>query len=181
MLETRSTDLVSRRYLHVHGAQVRATYTETLAVSREGFTRAVLGYRRADAEDLFLERYLDVPIELCLSQALGRPVPRGSVIEIGNLAADDAFAMVALWASAANDLAGACEIAVATLTAPLRRMFTRMGVPLYVLAPATLDRAGDAGEWGRYYASNPVVCAGLIAPGQEAIGAYLASRRGIAA
>lgn len=181
MLEARSTDLVTRRYLHVYGAQVRAFYSETMAVSREGNPRAVLGYRRAGAEKLFLERYLDAPVETCVSQALGRPMPRESVIEIGSLAADDAFAMVALWASAANDLGGSCEVAVATLTAPLRRMFTRIGVPLHVLAAATLERVGDTGEWGSYYESEPMVCAGLIAPGQQAITTYLASRRRIAA
>lgn len=181
MIETHLGNLVRRRYLRVHGALAQPCFTDMLDVARAGASRAVLGYRRADHDALFLECYLDAPIEVCLTKALGRPVARASIIEIGSLAADDGFAMVSLWAMAANDLGGECEVAVATLTAPLRHMFMRMGVPLYMLAPATVDRVGNPELWGRYYDSDPMVCAGLIAEGQRAISAYLSPRRRVAA
>ncbi|SFG16725.1 Thermostable hemolysin [Novosphingobium sp. CF614] len=181
MLDTQSNDLVRSRYLNVHGAVAHCAYPDVLHIARGGVPRAVVGYRRAGEDELFLERYLDAPVEHCVSIALCRPVQRASVIEIGCLAADDAFAMVDLWAKAANDLGTACEVAVATLTAPLRRMFTRMGVSLHVLAPAMRERSGDPEVWGRYYESDPLVCAGLIAEGQHVITAYFASRRRFAA
>ncbi|WP_087574410.1 thermostable hemolysin (plasmid) [Sphingobium sp. SJ10-10] len=181
MIETNSSNLIRRRYSSVHGARAQPCFSNMLDVARAGAPRAVLGYRRASNEPLFLECYLDAPVEDCLTTALGRLIVRKSVIEIGSLAADDAFAMVSLWAMAANDLGGECEIAVATLTAPLRQMFRRMGVPLHTLAPARADRVGDPEIWGRYYDSDPLVCAGLIAEGQRAIGAYLSARRNIAA
>lgn len=181
MLDMQSNDLVRRKYLGVHDAVAHCSYNDGINIVRNGCPRAVMGYRRAGEDALFLERYLDAPVEQCVSLALSRPVARANIIEIGSLAADDAFAMVDLWATAANDLGGACEVAVATLTAPLRRMFTRMGVSLHALAPASRERSGDAQTWGRYYESDPLVCAGIIAQGQHAITTYFASRRGIAA
>jgi len=171
-----SADLIRRRYNEAHGANPGLGYRCTLHVGREDEARAALGYRRADDTPLFLEAYLDLPVEQLLGATFGRPVARQDVIEIGNLASEDAFAMVALWGQAANDLGAMGEIAVATLTAPLRRMFARMGVPLKVLAPALATRVADSAAWGRYYDTDPRVCAGVIAEGQAAIARFLARR-----
>lgn len=173
--------LVRRRFMETHGASVRPAFGQYSQIERGDLTRAALGFRRAGDEALFLERYLDAPVEQVVSAAVGKPTARESIIEIGNLAADDAFAMIELWGSAANDLGANCEIAVATLTAPLRAMFARIGVPLTVLAPAGAERADDPEAWGRYYASDPQVCAGIISQGQKAIAAFLARRRRAAA
>ena len=173
--------LVRKRFMEMHGACVRPAFASYRSIERTGAPCAALGFRRAGAGPLFLERYLDVPVEQAVSAAAGKPVARESIIEIGNLAADDAFAMIELWGSVANDLGANCEVAVATLTAPLRSMFARAGVPLLVLAPAVAERADDPQAWGRYYASDPQVCAGVIAQGQKAIAAFLARRRRAAA
>ncbi|SDC13139.1 Thermostable hemolysin [Sphingomonas sp. YR710] len=139
---------------------------------------AALGYRRADSTPLFLESYLDQPIETLASASLGREVPRTGIVEIGNFAAADGHAMIRLWAAAANDLGLASEIAAATLTAPMRAMFARIGVPIRVLGPARADRLGAAAaRWGRYYKADPQVCIGEIGPGQQAIAAFMARRR----
>ncbi|MCJ2186880.1 thermostable hemolysin [Novosphingobium beihaiensis] len=181
MSDSPEFQLVRRRFMEVHGACVRPAFGSYSQIERADLPRAAMGFRRADSEPLFLERYLDAPVEQAVSAALGRPVARGSIIEIGNLAADDAFSMIELWGSAANDLGADCEVAVATLTAPLRAMFARIGVPLAVLAPAVAERADEPDEWGRYYASDPQVCAGVIAQGQAAIARFLARRRRAAA
>lgn len=181
MAASREIHLVRRRYREMHGACVRPAFGTYQHVERSEQLRAALGFRRAGAEALFLERYLDAPVEQAVSAAFGTSVARDSIIEIGNLAADDAFAMVELWGSVANDLGANCEMAVATLTAPLRAMFARIGVTLTVLAPATAGQVGDPQEWGRYYASDPQVCAGIISQGQRAIAAFLARRRRAAA
>lgn len=181
MTKASPIDLVRRRFHEVHGAVVRPGFRQLMQVQEQDDARAVLGYRRAGDEVLFLERYLGGTVEHCISAAFGRAVERAHVIEIGNLAATDPFAMISLWGMAANDLGSGCEFAVATLTAPLRAMFARIGVALRVLAPATIERAGDGEAWGRYYDSDPMVCAGLIADGQRAIAAFLARRLRLAA
>ena len=105
------------------------------------------------------------------------------IVELGNLVACNPWAMVELWGSAANDLGGTSEIAVATLTARLRRMFERVGIRLVELAPARSEALGhESAAWGRYYDDDPRVCAGMIKQGQDAIARFLSSRRrGVAA
>ena len=46
-----------------------------------------------------------------------------------------------------------------TATGPLMRLLRRTGVPLLPLAPARPDRLSDAARWGRYYQTDPWVCA----------------------
>lgn len=170
--------LISKRYHEVFGAQLSPGFASYMVCATNNETSAALGYRRAGAHPLFLETYLDEPVETAVSRTYGRTIAREAVIEIGNFASDNAMAMVALWGSAANDLAGSGEVAVATLTLPLRRMFARIGVPIVELAPARPERLGEgAADWGSYYETDPRVCAGLIAEGQDAIAAFLARRQ----
>lgn len=176
MPPTTDTSLICRRYHEVFGARPAPSFRDYVQHGA-GTPAALLGYRRASEAALFLEAYLDRPVEDHLTQAFGRNVARAEVVEIGNFAADNAIAMIQLWGAAANDLAGVSEIAVATLTAPLRRMFARIGVPLIELCLARPERLGaEAAHWGRYYQNDPRVCAGSIREGQGAIAAFLARR-----
>ena len=177
MPEAADTSLIRRKYHDVFEASVVPAFGNYLSQESQGHTGAILGYRRAGGDRLFLEAYLDRPVEDEVARAFGRPFARESIVEIGNFAADNALAMIELWGAAANDLGGSNEVAVATLTAPLRRIFARIGVPIAVLAPASPNRLGEASRaWGKYYEADPRVCAGIIAEGQEAIAAFLGRR-----
>jgi hypothetical protein len=158
--------LMSRKYAEAYQASPDLSYPDLRTQKCNGKAAAALGYRRADAGSLFLEAYLDVPVEQTLETVLGRVILRRDIVEIGNLASENAPAMVALWAKTANDLGDDAQVAVAVLTAPLRAMFRRLGVTLYEIAPARADRIADAAIWGDYYKQDPVICAGLIADGQ---------------
>jgi hypothetical protein len=165
--------LIRERYETVHGADPDLSYDELIVLSRADRIGATCGYRRASAGALFLEHYLDRPIEQAVADVYGRVILRSDIVEIGNLAAGTAPAMVALWAKAANDLGDETEIAVAVLTAPLRRMFARLGIALAEIAPASAQRLGPTAErWGRSYALDPIVCAGRIADGQEKLARF---------
>ena len=169
--------LIDRKYREILGACIAPSFDSWLHCGSDVARSAALGFRRASAEPLFLEAYLDQPIEKQVSTILNRPVPREMIVEIGNFAAENATAMIALWGAAANDLGGSAEIAVATLTAPLRRMFMRIGIPIEVIAPATPDRLGKASvEWGRYYSLDPKICVGVISEGQKAISNFVERR-----
>jgi len=179
MPEATDISLIGRKYQDVFGARVVPAFGSYLSRESAGLAGAILGYRRAGEDRLFLEAYLDQPVEDEVARAFGRPFARDAIVEIGNFAADSAMAMVELWGAAANDLGGSNEVAVATLTAPLRRTFARIGIPIAILAPASPERLGEASDaWGRYYEADPRVCAGIIADGQGAIAAFLARRMG---
>ena len=178
MLAGQELGILRRKYRDVFGADISPCFNSFLNNSGSARSGAVLGYHRAGSEPLFCEQYIDGTVEAAVSAALGRTVVRGDIVELGNFASENAIAMVELWGDAANDLGGASEIAVATLTAPLRRMFARIGVRVVRIAPARPDRlAGDAAIWGSYYRHDPWVCAGVIAEGQAAIAAFLSRRR----
>ena len=164
MHENALISLIHNRYAAVHGAVPAADYPTYLTIGPPEMPSAVLGFRAAEAAPLFLEVYLSRPIEVVLSEHFGRPVPRARIVEIGDHASTRANATIGLWREAAAALAGQADIAVAVLTRPLRAMFARLKLDLIELAPAPIEALGSAGAaWGRYYTSDPVVCAGDIA------------------
>ncbi len=173
MSQTAVLELISRRYAEAYNAQPDVSYPELRDQKCNGKASAALGYRRADSGPLFLESYLDAPIEQELESRFGHWFSRHDIVEIGNLASDNAPAMVALWAKTANDLADDAEIAVAVLTAPLRTMFRRLGVTLHEIAPARAERIKGAAQiWGDYYQQDPIICAGFIAEGQDRLSRF---------
>ena len=174
-------EMIRRRYAQAFGADLAPSF-ETYRGHGTRPCRAALGYRRAGLEPLFLEAYLDEPVEALARRCLGRLVPRDRIVEIGNFAADNALAMIALWGSVSNDLAETSDVAVATLTRPLRTMFERIGIPFHVVADARPDRLPlTVSDWGHYYDRHPQVCLGEIALAQQAIAAFTAPRRQAAA
>lgn len=79
---------IAERFSRAYGARLTHFLPHLLGVM-DGLARwqAAAGYAAAGAQALFLEQYLDRPIELALGAAVGRPIARGSIVEVGNLAA----------------------------------------------------------------------------------------------
>ena len=178
MYQSAVNDLIVRRYRAVHGASPGLTYNTHITFGHEEAPSAALGYRHASSEPLFLERYLDIPIEQALEERLGRTIDRSRIVEIGDHASTSARATLMLWERTVAKLNGKADIAVAVLTAPLRAMFIRIGLEITVVAPALRDRVGgEEAAWGRYYDSDPLVCAGSISQGRERIEQWIAQRR----
>lgn len=171
---------VADRYAARHGARPRMDYGAWHVVrARSDKPIAALAVRRAADETLFLETYLEGPIEMAVSNAFGRPVERSDIVEIGCLAAAPTPAMLKLWGETAISLSQRHSIAVATLTLPLRSMFARVGLPFVELAKADPARLRGAArhDWGGYYETRPIVCAGDIVAGAAALQAFAAGER----
>src|SRR6185295_2214283 len=84
------------------------------------------GLRRASSGPLFLEQYLDGPIEGALAQLSRNRPERHSVFEVGSLAAIGSRALLnVIRAVAVYIKEQKAEYAVATATAPLRRLFAQ--------------------------------------------------------
>jgi hypothetical protein len=127
----------------------------------DGRPCAAAGYRSA-AEPLFLERYLPQPVEQMLSTALGQPVAREQVVEIGQFASQCAGEGRRLMRSLARHLVDTgFRWAVITATAELRRLLRHQRLAATPLAPAQRRCVGDeAPLWGSYYRHAPKVLAG---------------------
>jgi hypothetical protein len=171
-------EFIRSRYVSVHNAAAPVTYDRFLARMRGTRRGAALGYRRAADGPLFLEHYLDAPVERLLLTQLGREVDRARIVEIGSLAGNSGLALVKLWIDAAGELGQHADVGVAVLTTPLRQMFARLGIRIHALAPANPERLGQAAAmWGRYYENDPVVCAGSLRQGMRQLERFVSRRR----
>jgi hypothetical protein len=160
-------------YRERFGADVRG-FAPVLVARRDaaGTLVAAAGYRPAETGPLFLERYLDAPVDVALG------APRARIVEVGHLAAARAGEGRKLILQMGPYLTGrGFHWVVSTLTEELRHLFLRLGIAplaLGVADPATLG--DEAARWGRYYDHRPVVLAGAIEPALQAL-----ARRGVAA
>lgn len=159
------SEVFSRNY----GARVASFAPQLVLLERNGLIAAAAGWRGADSGPLYLERYLDGPIEGLVSRLAGYPVARDRIVEVGNLAAGalGGGASMILAMAAHLDTLG-YEWVVFTATHELIGIFNRMSLPPLALAPADPSRLGDdAADWGSYYQTRPVVVAGRIRLAQE--------------
>jgi len=171
---------VADRYAEQHGAQPCMDYGEWHVIhAASDQPRAALAVRSAADKRLFLETYLSQPVETAVSAAFGRDIHRSAIVEIGCLAATPTSALLRLWSEAADRLSDSHAVAVATLTLPLRKMFARVGLPFIELAmadPQSLHHEARD-RWGRYYETQPAVCAGDIVAGRTALRSFSAGDR----
>ena len=156
-----------------HDAFVRTFAPNLLLLEQEGRVIAAAGWRGADKEPLFLERYLDEPVEIQMERLTGQPLSRERLVEVGHLASEKPGGSLHVILSLARYLAGAgYEWVVFTATRELVRIFTKLGLPLLALAKADPARLGERAEdWGSYYDTQPVVVAGRIRLALERVGA----------
>lgn len=151
-----------------HGARVCSFLPTLLAMRNEaGTVCSVAGYRCADAHKLFLERYLDEPVERAIASVSNKEVSRSQIVEVGNLAGVNCRSAMRLVLGLPGILLDrGHHWMVFTATDKLRDLLASYHAPLLDLAPATAARAQNTGDdWGRYYESHPRVMAGYLADG----------------
>ena len=119
---------------------------------------------RVAREPLFLEQYLDAPVERCIERLTGHRPARDAIAEVGQLAASRPGEGYRLILDLATHLMGRrIEWVVATLTQELRQRFSRLGIEPLVLHRADPARLGSgAAAWGSYYEHDPTVLAGHL-------------------
>lgn len=157
-------DLIRRVYAARYGAQVRRFAPVLVGLLDGPHIVAAAGYRMA-TQALFLERYLDEPVEALLARHAQRPPAREGIVEVGHLAAIRPGAGRQLVQLLGRHLAQRrVQWVVSTLTQELRLLFSRMGLaePV-VLGCADPARLGaEAADWGSYYDHHPAVLAGHL-------------------
>jgi hypothetical protein len=156
---------VGDAFVRKHEARV-TSFMPTLLSFRDpaGALRGVVGLRGAGEYSLYLEHYLDRPIEGAIAAATGRPVHRPGVVEVGNLAGANCRTAVRMVAQLpAHLLALDYQWIVFTATSAVRGILLGFGAPLIELARADGERVSNgADRWGRYYEADPRVFAGFL-------------------
>lgn len=117
-----------------------------------------LGLQAAERRELFVEQYLDQPIEA----AIGHQFARDEIVELGNLASAKPGQGVLLYllAVAALHRSGMPGLVFAANRA-VRTSIRRIGFTAHPIAPAQAACLGDkARDWGSYYNGDPWVMLG---------------------
>lgn len=159
---------IQQRFRKAHGAEIRHFMPELFGMNNaSGELCAVAGVRLASSEQLFLERYLDEPIDPLISAAADRPVDRAGIVEVGNLAASDTgSARMSIIAITYLLAMGGLEWVAFTGNIGLVNSFHRLGLKPVTLCAADPARLGDERHsWGSYYESKPWVHVGNIRAG----------------
>jgi Thermostable hemolysin len=77
---------IADAYQRVFDADIRDFYPSLIALHRsDDQLQGAAGARHADGQHLFLEQYLDIPIEQAIRLFAGIDVGRTKVVELGNL------------------------------------------------------------------------------------------------
>jgi hypothetical protein len=151
------------KFFAAYGAEVQEYLPLLLSMQCAGKISGVTGIAPAGQQRLFLEQYLEAPVEQALAPVLGAIPARNTIVEIGNLVASSNGASLAVFIvlGAALHRAGYRHL-VFTATEKLRSKFQRLGLETTYLSPADPARleAGGADNWGSYYDHQPqvVVC-----------------------
>ncbi|MFG0324601.1 thermostable hemolysin [Pseudomonas sp. zjy_15] len=163
---------IHERFASVHQADVKHYLPELLALQgSHGRLIAAAGMRPASEGPLFLERYLDEPLESAVSRVTGASADRNCMVEVGNLASLSAgsariMIIAVTWLLAMRGL----EWVAFTGAATLFNSFRRLGLVPTVLASADPARLqGQVDQWGTYYDQRPQVFAGNIGFGFDAL------------
>jgi len=148
---------------HTYGADIKRfkPYLMTLR-DQDDKLIAVCGLHSAATERLFLESFLEQPIEAVLSKHTGLPVMRGDIVEIDNFSVAE-LGMSRHLVTAINDQLyfTAKQWAVLTATPALRDVFINLGIYPEILADTNIDllSSEDRLAWGNYFEQKPQIMA----------------------
>jgi hypothetical protein len=151
-------------YKNSYDADIKVHYPILMSVrDKDGKILAATGFRPAQDETLFLEQYLNAPVEEILE------TPRSQIVEIGNLASKGGGASLYLFAALSAYLNhNSYSKAVVTSTDFLEKRFRLMGLFPIRHAKANPELLLCEGEnWGNYYDTEPHVISGSVAQGYK--------------
>ena len=160
ILRSQTEDFIKGVFKQHYNAQVSSFLPQLFAISDEkGDTKSVLGVRNAQCESLYLERYLDQPIDTLIEQTVQQPVSRMQVVEIGNLASLNSANCKALFSFITQHLQDQnIKWITCTGTSVLRLVFRRLSIKALPIHQADQNLLGDEQyEWGSYYDNDPQV------------------------
>lgn len=155
---------ISDKFQDSHGARLSHFLPSLLSIQCGEDYTAALGMNPAKLGRLFLEQYLDRPVEQAIAEICHEPVSRNAIIEIGNLVSrlSGGTALLYLIMLAVIHSSGYRWV-MFTATPEVQRSIERMGFKIAPICPADPARLENgAGSWGSYYKSKPQVMVGFV-------------------
>jgi hypothetical protein len=161
-------ELIRERFRRSHGADLQGLMPQLFTMTDADHQLVgAFGLREAFGECLYMEQYIDQPVECAIAGITGLPVQRREIIEVGNLASDPGKARNLIVALTCYLHQAGFRWVVFTGVATLRAAFARLGLEPVEIAAADPQRLdpGDLARWGNYFAASPQVMAGDIGAG----------------
>jgi hypothetical protein len=150
-------------FKRAYNAEITAFLPHLVALrDSNGVLMAAFGWKKASDGPLFLEQYLDEPIESLISKKLGKNISRDEITKIGNLAvANPRNAGILIAHVIQHSLHIGIEWCVATAHHSLQNGLIKGGRDVYPLFPADKVRLSpeEQAKWGSYYDRMPQVVA----------------------
>lgn len=128
----------------------------------DGKLIAACGLRSAATEPLFLEAYMNQPVEQLLAERTGSPVQRDDIVEIGNFSVAEMGMARLLITAIFNQLhATSKQWAVFTIVQLLHNSLIKQNIYPKILCDAEVTRLPpeEQSGWGSYYQQHPQVMA----------------------
>lgn len=165
-------------YRERYGATLNSFLPHLLAFrDAQGVLVAAVGMRLGSEGPLFVEQYLDEPVQALLSQREIATVGRDRIAEIGNFAATSPGIARELIVRLTDVLhAARVRWVLFAATQQLRNTLDRLHLVTVELGDASPVRLhGDAAAWGSYYQARPKVVCGNVSAGRAFL--YQAAKR----
>ena len=155
---------VKRIFRQVYSADIGDFSPMLLTAERNDKIDTVIGLRNAAQDPLFLESYLDEPIEQLLKRQHNLTIERQCFIELGNLVAIRSGSSRMLFIVLAFALAKAgVKWATFTATPEVTRLLTKLGLaPIAICKASGQAVVNGESQWGTYYDDAPTVCFGNV-------------------
>ena len=163
---------IRRGFEQAYGSRLEQLMPDLMVLRRHSEIAAACGLRPAALANLFVEVYLDAPIERILATTADPTIARAEITEVGNLViAQPGYARRLIVHLAAHLYARGTRWVVFTAVPALRNSFRRLGIPLLSLGPAEAARLSpdERARWGTYYEHLPVVTAVNVADAFQAV------------
>ena len=154
-----------------YGARIHSFLPLLLSQRKRDSISSALGLRRADRGTLFLEQYLDRPVEEVLTEATRHSVARADIVEIGNLVSTCHGSTLMLFLMLAELFAAAgMTWAIFTATPEVHSLLQKLALDQVVLCRADGERLGaELADWGSYYDTHPSVTAVNVSEGRQTL------------
>lgn len=149
---------IEEGFLSSYGAKISVTMPCILAINNGTF-KAALGIRCA-AQALFIEQYIDQPIEQTIGQQ-AMPVSRDEIAEIGHLYSNaQKFTMPLFLTTAVSLFCNHYRYMVFAGTEHVLDLINRTGISHTFIADADQTKLAQSdNDWGTYYDTHPKVVA----------------------
>ncbi len=150
-------------FYRAYGAKVKNFMPKLIALRDENHQlMAAFGMREASVSSLFLEQYIDEPIEIVMAKTLNQTIYRADLTEIGNLAVvNPRNAGILISHVIQHSIHAGVQWCLATAHHSLQNGLIKGGCDVFPLHAVDVKclPAAEQSDWGSYYDNQPQIIA----------------------